>query len=72
MNSTDQEKLVKAGFTILRASHTGPVGKPKYVIRAMNKKHLNWCIFERGFSSQTAMKNRIRVYCEVNPMIVEE
>jgi hypothetical protein len=72
MNSTDQEKLAKAGFTILRPSHAGPVGNPKYVIRAMNKKHLNWYIFERGFSSQTAMKKRIHVYCEVSPMFVEE
>ncbi|HVZ95896.1 MAG TPA: hypothetical protein VG847_03415 [Chitinophagaceae bacterium] len=59
MNATDQGKLVRAGFTIIRAE--GLLDEGKYLrIKYKGSGSHEWKTLEKGFFSKASLKRRIQ------------
>ena len=79
MLASDQLKLCKAGFTILRQSHTitYPNGTDKkrvaenISIRYKDSAHHEWCILEKGFPSLAACRRRMDELLRDNKTVEE-
>jgi len=55
MNAKDQQKVLEAGFTIIRADFTNLRIKEK-TIHSID----GWCTFEKGFASKAAVIRRMK------------
>ncbi len=80
MQSSDQLKLIRAGFTIIRQSWTVTFPNPEQptftkaancVIKAKTIDRHEWFNYETGFPSKAAMKRRVQELLR-EPNIVEE
>lgn len=70
MNSTDQQKLLKAGFTIIRKSESG-ITYRKILIIAKTHVFPNWFHYTTPFSSKSQRRTYMDKLLKSN-LIIED
>lgn len=70
MNATDQIKVLKKGFTIIRERDSAP-GIPIPSIYAKTLDQFEWHIFKSGFPSK-ASRHRATIELLKNQLIIED
>jgi hypothetical protein len=69
MNATDQQKLVKAGFTIIRKEDFNMNGQMRIKVKGSGSHE--WKTLEKGFATKAALERRMKQLLE-DPMTVED
>lgn len=58
MTAKDQTKLLKAGFTIIRAD------EHQLLIKFKDKNHLNWNLLSNGAKSKAELRRRMDTFLQ--------
>jgi predicted Rdx family selenoprotein len=70
MNATDQQKLVKAGFTIIR-TELAPGSGDNHRIKTKGSGSHEWKTLEKGFPTKAALERRVNELLK-DPIIVQD
>lgn len=63
LNSRDVQKLLQAGFTIIRED------RERLAIKCKTKNHREWHTFDKGFTSKAAMRRSMDLLLIKNKII---
>ncbi len=70
MDATNQQKILAAGFTIIR-KELDYMGGNKHRIKYKGDGGHEWKTFEKDFFTKASLERRMKVLLQ-NPMIVED